>query len=78
MARKQLEELTITDDFMFGAVMQDETYCKALLEYILNVKIRRISYPELQKEINLDYDAKGIRLDVYVEDEQNTVYDIEI
>ena len=47
MARKLLEELTITDDFMFGAVMQDETHCKVLLEFILNVKIRKITYPEL-------------------------------
>ena len=76
--RKKLQELTIKDNFMFGAVMRNEAHCKALLECILVVKIREVTYPDLQKEINLDYEAKGIRLDVYVEDEQNTVYDIEI
>ena len=75
---KKLEELTITDDFMFGAVMRDPRRCKPLLELILDVKIRHIEYPELQKAINERYDAKSIRLDVYVEDDAGTVYDIEI
>ena len=78
MARKKLEELTIVDDFMFCTVMRDPKRCKALLEYILGVKIRKIEYLELQKELDIEYDAKGIRLDVYVEDENNTVYDLEI
>ena len=78
MARKKLEELTIVDDFMFGAVMRDPKRCKTLLEFILGVKIRKIEYLELQKELDIEYDAKGIRLDVYVEDENNTVYDLEI
>ena len=46
---KPLEELTIVDDFMFGAVMRDPKLCKPLLELILGVKIRKIEYPELQK-----------------------------
>ena len=75
---KKLKELTITDDFMFGAVMRDPRRCKPLLELILDVKIRHIEYPELQKAINERYDAKIIRLDVYVEDDAGTVYDIEI
>ena len=32
---KTLEELTISDDFMFGAVMSDPKLCKPLIEYIL-------------------------------------------
>ena len=31
MAKKQLKELTIKDNFMFGAVMCDENNCKDLL-----------------------------------------------
>ena len=75
---KKLEELTITDDFMFGAVMSDPRRCKPLLELVLGVKINRIEYPELQKTINTRYDSKSIRLDVYVADDAGTVYDIEI
>lgn len=47
---KPFDELTITDDFMFGAVMSEPKYLKPLLEYILNVKIDHITYPELQKQ----------------------------
>ena len=75
---KPIEELTISDDFMFGAVMQNPNLCKPLLELILGVKIRKIEYPELQKVINKHYGSKAIRLDVYVEDEAGTVYDVEI
>ncbi|MBR1445042.1 MAG: Rpn family recombination-promoting nuclease/putative transposase [Firmicutes bacterium] len=76
--RKEIEELTIADDFMFGAVMSDPKLCKPLLEYILNIKIRQIEYPELQKTIDKRYDSKSVRLDVYVEDDKNTVYNVEI
>lgn len=76
--RKTLEELTIVDDFMFGAVMSDPEKCKPLLEYILGVKIKKIEYPELQKTIDKRYDSKAVRLDVYVMDDKETVYNIEI
>ncbi|MBR1444025.1 MAG: Rpn family recombination-promoting nuclease/putative transposase [Firmicutes bacterium] len=78
MKKKSIEDLTIADDFMFGAVMSDPKLCKPLLEYILDIKIKRIEYPELQKIIDKRYESKGIRLDVYVEDDKNTVYNIEI
>ena len=75
---KPIEELTIVDDFMFGAVMSDSRYCKPLLELALGVKIRKIEYPESQKAINERYVSKSVRLDVYVEDDAGTVYDVEI
>ena len=75
---KPFEELEITDDFMFGAVMSNPDNLKPLLEYILNIKIKEITYPEQQKVIDLMYGAKGVRLDVYCEDEKKTVYPIEM
>lgn len=76
--RKKLEELTILDDFMFGAVMSEPKRCKPLLEYILGVKIKKIEYPELQKVIDKHYDSKAVRLDVYVADDKGTIYNIEL
>ena len=76
--KKELEDLTIVDDFMFGAVMSNSKLCKLLLEMILETKIKRIEYPELQKTIDKQYGSKGVRLDVYVEDDESTVYNIEI
>ena len=76
--RKTFEELTITDDFMFGAVFSAPDKCKKLLEEILGIKIARIEYPQRQKVMDFSYDSKSIRLDIYVEDEQQTVYNIEM
>ena len=78
MKLKPLEEQTIKDDFMFGAVMTNPEICKLLLEHILGVKIRKLVYPELQKTIKHTMNGKSVRLDVYVEDDFHTVYNIEM
>ena len=39
---KRLKELTIKDNFMFGAVMMDEDNCKGLLERVLKIPIDRV------------------------------------
>ena len=75
---KTFEELTIIDDFMFGAVFSDMELCKEFLEKLLNIKIRKITVPERQKSMNFTYESKGIRLDIYVEDDNKTVYNIEM
>ena len=73
------EELGICNDFLFGKVMQNPELCKELLKRILpELEIERIEYPELQKTIKFDADAKSVRLDVYVRDEKQTIYDIEM
>ena len=73
------EELGISNDFLFGKVMQNPELCKELLQRILpELKIERIEYPELQKSINVDMDAHSVRLDVYVKDEKEAIYDIEM
>ena len=59
---------------MFKRVMSHKRYCKKMLEKILQVKIRDIRYLEEEKTIKTAYESKGIRLDVYVEDDKNTVY----
>ena len=76
---KPIEELTIMDDFMFSAVMRQEKLCRPLLEYILKVRIKEIVYVKPQDTVDAAaYDTKSIRLDVYVEDDKGTVYDIEV
>lgn len=71
-------DLRISNDFLFGKVMRNQTVCKKLIELILDIQIDHIEYPENQKVIDLTADARSIRLDVYVKDGQNTVYDIEM
>lgn len=36
---KPIEDLTFTDDFMFGRVMQNPEICKGFLERLLEIKI---------------------------------------
>ena len=74
---KSVEELTFTDDFMFGTIMKHKPVCKGVLERLLHIKVGKIEYPSLQKTIAPFYESKGIRLDVYVA-EPSRVFDIEI
>ena len=73
------DNLGISNDFMFGKIMQNPRLCKELLQRILpELEIDRVEYPEAQKSIRPDADAKSVRLDVYVSDDKGTVYDIEM
>lgn len=71
---------TIQDNFIFSKTM--ELYpdlCRQLLELILDIKIKEISYPEREKTIETRIDGKGIRLDVFVEDKgNNRSFDVEM
>ena len=43
----------------------------------MRIKIKDIIFMTEQKPIEITVDARGVRLDVYVEDEANTVYTFE-
>ena len=58
--------------------MKHKHICKHLLEIILGIKIRKIKEPETEKAMKNGFESKGIRLDVYVEDDANTLYDVEM
>ncbi|MDO4329979.1 MAG: Rpn family recombination-promoting nuclease/putative transposase [Lachnospiraceae bacterium] len=76
---KAWEELELKDDFMFAKVMRNQILCKELLQAIFPyMKIIHIEYPEEQKSINITSDGKSVRLDVYVQDDAEIVYNIEI
>lgn len=75
--RKQLKDLTIKDNFMFGAVMQDVENCRELLEMVLGITIARVVVSQ-ERSIVYHPEYKGIRLDVYARDEKNTRYNIEM
>lgn len=70
----RLEDLTLMDDYMFGTVMQDPRLIKPLIEFILDIRIRSVTYIEPQRSMKSGFNAKGIRLDLYVEDENGVVY----
>ena len=39
---KSVEELTFTDDFMFGTIMKHKPICKGVLERLLRIKVGKI------------------------------------
>jgi len=79
MSEKTYDELEFTDDFLFCHIlMENEDLCIELVEMITGRKIKSIIKPESQKAIRLTYDGKGVRFDVYFEDEENVIYDIEM
>lgn len=75
---EQWENLTLGNDFIFGKVMENPKLCKTMLERLLKLRIRKLEYPERQKSIEITLAGKGIRLDIYVEDDENIVYNVEI
>ncbi|WP_173696503.1 Rpn family recombination-promoting nuclease/putative transposase [Clostridium saccharoperbutylacetonicum] len=76
--KKTLKDLNLEDDFLFAKVMSDKEICKELLEKILEVEIEKVEMIQEQKTIDLLLESKGIRLDVYVKDENNTIYNVEM
>lgn len=75
--KKRLQELTIKDNFMFGAVMSYAELCQQFLEMVLDFPI---GYVEVSKEHSLIYNPeyRGVRLDVYAKDEDRTHYNVEM
>ena len=63
---------------MFSKVMQDEKVCRPLLEEILNIKIKKIVYLDYEETVQVSYASKGIRMDIYVEDDDETIYNLEM
>lgn len=75
--RRKFQELTIRDNFMFAAVMMRDDNCKKFLEMLLGIKIQKLEVSYV-KSIIFNPECKGVRLDIYADDENNTRYDIEM
>lgn len=73
------ENLTLSNDFLFGKVFQDKELCLELVRIILpGLKIKSISTPVLQKTVKETLETRGVRFDIYLEDDENRVINIEI
>ena len=70
---KKWEDLDITDDFIFSRVMRNKRLCRTLLEMILKVKIGNIKSLTSQHALQIEPNAKGIIMDVYLKDEKRVI-----
>ena len=77
-AGKAWESITLSNNFVFFKVMQDENRLKELLRRVLpDVKIEKLEVVA-QKEIQAGNDVKGVRLDIFAEDDAGRAITIEM
>ena len=70
--------MTITNNFLFQEVLRNKQLCKHLIENILHIQVKDIRYPQSEKSMTAQMRSKSIRLDLYVTDTENNVYDVEM
>ena len=68
----------ISNNFMFRLVMERPELCKRLIEIVLDIKIKTLTYLEPEKNLEAKLASKGVRLDIYAEDEAGNIFDIEM
>lgn len=77
-AEECYQNLQFKDDFLFCKILVNRPdIAKELLEMILDTRIEKV-VPQNQKVIEITADGRGVRLDVYLDDEYGTVYDLEM
>lgn len=76
---KRFEDLTFTDDFMFCKVLQNDLQlCQDLLSLIIGKKVGILKSSRKQEPIEITPDGRGIRLDVFTEDDENNIFNVEM
>ena len=73
-----IQELNLADNFLFGKVMSDTEICRMILEKILNIPIKKVEFPVTRKTTGIAPDGGGVRLDACINDEQDTIYSVEM
>ncbi|WP_287049224.1 PD-(D/E)XK nuclease family transposase [Treponema sp.] len=69
-------QLIVRKSMTYGNLTGD--LCKKFLEMLLNIQIESISLAQPEKTLDVDFFAKGIRLDVFVKDRTDRSFDIEM
>lgn len=79
--KRKLSELSLVDDYLFGLFIQEagsEEVLKGLIERMLDIKLNKVRLKQKQHDISSEPDLHGIRLDAFIQDDMNTLYDIEV
>ena len=74
---EKYENISFTNNFAFCKVMQNEEICREVIETLLHIKVGKLEYKSFEKDLKLEIDKRGIRLDVYIAD-SNRVFDLEM
>ena len=72
------DAITIKNNFLFQETLRNKSLCKQLLERVLHIQVKTIRYMETEKTMKAQLSSKNTRVDVYVEDKDGNVADIEM
>lgn len=75
--KKSLQDLTLLDRFLFAEVMEDPKTFENILSIILGEDISIKGRPQSEHESRTSPLKRQVRLDVWAEDETDTVYNVE-
>ncbi len=79
MAIKPYEELDITDNFLFTKIMYENIeLCRKVLELVLGIRISRLVSLQYERTMFPDRNKKGVRFDVFTEDDSRRLFDLEM
>ena len=76
---KAYENLAFTDDFMFCRIMESEPeLCEELTSIVLGRQIHIAGNAQKQKVIEIIANGRGVRMDIYFEDDEKALYNLEM
>ncbi len=76
---KRWEQAGLTDDFIFSKVFLDPVIAREMIHRVLpELPLGKVTILNSQQKLTSTYDAKGVRFDIYAEDEDGNHYDVEM
>ena len=75
---KTLQELNLTDDFLFDVATEEIENCKAIIELTTGLRLKSLKWKSGQKVIHNLPGKRGVRLDFIAESEDGRIFDVEM
>lgn len=75
---KTLQELNLTDDFLFDVTTEELENCQAIIELTTGLRLKSLKWKSGQKVIHNLPGKRGVRLDFIAESEDGRIFDVEM
>lgn len=75
---KTLQELNLTDDFLFDVATEELENCKAIIELTTGLRLKSLKWKSGLKVIHNLPGKRGVRLDFIAESEDGRIFDVEM
>ena len=75
---KTLQELNLTEDFLFDVATEELENCKAIIELTTGLRLKSLKWKSGQKVIHNLPGKRGVRLDFIAESEDGRIFDVEM